>query len=82
MFSGPNLLGNGQSNVVKCWREEKMALLLPKSQGDSSSVGPWVHTKDKRGLCSTSCPDGYPEATKIQIFQVASEWSDIIIVIK
>lgn len=33
MFSGPNLLGNVQSNVYKGWREEKMALLLPQSSG-------------------------------------------------
>lgn len=84
MFSGPNLLGNIQNKVSK-WLEggedgpfvvnELRAILLW-----------WCHLRGTQktsvGLYSTICHNRYPDVTKIQVFQVGSEWSNIIIVIK
>lgn len=53
MFSGPNLLGNGQSKVSKCWRGESMALLLLKSSGRFSLNGVLGECKRNVWVCVT-----------------------------
>lgn len=70
MFSHPNLLGNVQSRVYKCWGRSGWRFCAEGS-------GRFLLLSDTLqrcvGLCDTVGHHGCPGATKIQAFQVESE---------
>lgn len=82
MYSSPSLLGNGQSEVHECWREERRALLLLRSPERFFQMVSSVHTKETRGSVSHHVPSGVSQRCRNSGLPGWIWWSNIIIVIR
>lgn len=72
MYSSPSLLGNGQSKVHKCWREERRFFQMVSS----------VHTKETRGSVSHHVPSRVSQRCQNSGLPGWIWWLNIIVVIR